>query len=55
MSHGAGTVLNLNVHVGDRVNANQVLATVAQPALVEKRNATRAALAEVGTGNVSMR
>ena len=46
VSHGAGTVLNLNVHVGDRVNANQVVATVAQPALVEKRDATRAALAE---------
>jgi HlyD family secretion protein len=47
VSHGAGTVLNLNVHIGDRVNANQVVATVAQPALVEKRNATRAALAEI--------
>jgi HlyD family secretion protein len=37
VSHGDRTVLNLNVHVGDRVNANQVVATIAQPALVEKR------------------
>jgi HlyD family secretion protein len=46
VSHGAGTVLSVNVHVGDRVGTNQVVATIAQPALVEKRNAMRAALAE---------
>ncbi len=47
VSHGAGTVLHLNVHQGDRVNANQVIATIAPPALVEKRNSMRAALGEL--------
>jgi len=46
VSHDAGTVLDLHVHAGDRVMANHVVATIAQPALVEKRNAMRAALAD---------
>ncbi|HXY09847.1 MAG TPA: NHLP bacteriocin system secretion protein [Terriglobales bacterium] len=46
VSHGAGTVINVNVQVGDRVHANQVLAIVAQPSLLEKRDAMRTALVE---------
>jgi HlyD family secretion protein len=44
VSHGAGTVMDLNVQVGDRVRANQVVATVAQPSMLEKRDAMRATL-----------
>jgi len=44
VTRGAGTLLELNVKVGDRVNANQVVARVAQPALVEKLEKAREAL-----------
>jgi HlyD family secretion protein len=36
VTRGGGLVLNLSVNVGDRVSANQVVATVAQPVLAEK-------------------
>jgi HlyD family secretion protein len=41
VTQGSGLVLNLNVKVGDKVKANQVIGTIAQPVLVEKMKALR--------------
>jgi HlyD family secretion protein len=46
VSSGSGVVAALNVKVGDRIRQNQVIALVAQPALVERIRATREAIAE---------
>jgi HlyD family secretion protein len=46
VTRGGGMVLNLNANVGDRIRANQLIATVAQPVLSEKIRAIREALAE---------
>ena len=35
-SHGNGMVVEMNVHVGDRIKQNQVIARVAQPELREQ-------------------
>jgi HlyD family secretion protein len=43
---GGGLVLDLNVRVGDRISANQVIAKVAQPVLAERIRSMREALAE---------
>src|SRR5205085_39284 len=45
-SSGSGVVAGLNIKVGDRIAKNQVIAQVAQPALVERIRATGEALAE---------
>jgi HlyD family secretion protein len=36
VTQGGGIVLNLHAHVGERIRADQVIATVAQPVLSEK-------------------
>lgn len=41
VTRGSGVLLELNVKVGDRVEANQVVARVGQPAMVEKLNLAR--------------
>src|SRR5580658_9215658 len=41
VTRGTGVLMELNVHVGDRISANQVVARVAQPAMVEKLKLTR--------------
>jgi HlyD family secretion protein len=41
VTRGSGLLLELNVHVGDRVAANQVVARVGQPAMVEKLQLAR--------------
>jgi HlyD family secretion protein len=46
VSQGGGLVLNLNVRVGEKISADQLVARVAQPELVEKRRATQLQLAE---------
>jgi HlyD family secretion protein len=46
VTRGGGLVLNLNVKVGDKIQANQIVATIGQPVLTEKINAMRQALAE---------
>ena len=46
VTRGGGMVLNINVKVGDRIRANQLIATIAQPVLAEKIRAIREALAE---------
>lgn len=46
VTRGGGMVLNLNARVGDKIKANQVIATVAQPVLSEKARAIQEALAE---------
>jgi len=46
VTHGSGLVMNLNVKVGDRIKANQVVATVAQPVMAERVRAIRASLEE---------
>jgi HlyD family secretion protein len=44
VTRGGGVVLNLNVKPGDLVKANEVVATIAQPVLVEMVRQTREAL-----------
>jgi HlyD family secretion protein len=46
VTRGGGLVLSLDVKVGDKIAANQVVARVAQPVLAEKINAMRQALGE---------
>lgn len=46
VARGAGVVRSVDVTVGQRVEANQVVARIAQPALVEKLRGMREALAE---------
>ena len=46
VTRGGGMVLNVNAKVGDKIKANQVIATVAQPVLSEKAHAIQEALAE---------
>jgi HlyD family secretion protein len=46
VTRGGGLVLSLDVKVGDKIAANQVVAKVAQPVLAEKINAMRQALGE---------
>lgn len=41
VTRGTGVLMELNVHVGDRIAANQEVARVAQPAMVEKLKLTR--------------
>ena len=48
VANGAGVVTVLNIKVGDRIRANQVIAQIAQPALVERIRATQEAIAEAG-------
>jgi HlyD family secretion protein len=48
VANGAGVVTSLQVKVGDRIQRNQLIAQVAQPALVERIRAAREALAEAG-------
>ncbi len=48
VSSGAGVVAVLNIKVGDRIRKDQVIAQVAQPALMERIRATREAGAEAG-------
>jgi len=43
---GSGVVASLNIKVGDRISKNQVIAQVAQPALVERIRATTEAISE---------
>jgi HlyD family secretion protein len=45
-SLGSGRLSELRVNVGDKVKANQVIATVAQPALLEKIRSTEAGIAD---------
>jgi HlyD family secretion protein len=45
-ARASGLVLKMTVRVGDHVAANQVVATIAQPVLVEQMKATRSALQE---------
>jgi HlyD family secretion protein len=47
VSSGTGVVTALNIKVGDRIHKNQVIAQIAQPALVERIRATQDAAAEV--------
>jgi HlyD family secretion protein len=46
VTRGGGLVLTLNVKVGDKIQANQVIATIGQPVLAEKINAMRQTLVE---------
>jgi HlyD family secretion protein len=47
VSRGTGVVRSVDVAVGQRVSANQVVATIAQPALSERVAALRAELDQV--------
>lgn len=47
VSPGAGMVRSLSVKVGDKIRERQVIAVVAQPALVEQIKSTREALAQL--------
>src|SRR5229473_3112265 len=38
VSRGSGLILSLDVKVGDKIRANQIVARIAEPVLVEKRN-----------------
>ena len=46
VSSGSGVVTALNIKVGDRIRRDQVIARVAQPALLERIRATQEAIAE---------
>ena len=46
VSRGSGLILSLDVKVGDKVHANQTVARIAEPVLIEKMKASRDALAE---------
>jgi HlyD family secretion protein len=46
VSRGGGLVMDLKVKVGDRIKANQVVATIAQPLLVERIRSMRQGYAE---------
>ncbi len=46
VASGTGLVVSLNVKTGDMVQANQVIAQIAQPALMERIKVTEAALAD---------
>lgn len=48
VSSGSGVVSTLNIKVGDRIQKNQVIAQVAQPALLERIRSTGQALTEAG-------
>jgi len=48
VGRGSGMITKLNVAVGDRIQANQVVATISQPLLTEKMKALQATLAEAG-------
>lgn len=43
---GSGVVAHLKVNVGDKISAGQIVATVAQPAILEKYNNARQTLAQ---------
>ena len=43
---GSGVVAHLKVNVGDKISAGQIVATVAQPAIMEKYNNARQTLAQ---------
>ncbi|MFZ1010781.1 MAG: NHLP bacteriocin system secretion protein [Candidatus Sulfotelmatobacter sp.] len=47
VSRGSGLVATLNVEVGEHVRANQVLATIAQPALIQKLRQITQTIADV--------
>ncbi len=47
VSRGSGVIMSMPVRVGDRIRANQVVAHIAQPVLVEKMKAWREQLAEL--------
>jgi HlyD family secretion protein len=46
VASGSGLVVDLNVKTGDEVRANQVIARIAQPVLMERIKVTEAALAD---------
>jgi HlyD family secretion protein len=46
VTRGGGLVMALKVKVGDRIEANQVIATIGQPVLAEKINSMRQTLLE---------
>ena len=46
VSSGSGVIARLNVHVGDRIKANQVIGSVAQPVLAEKLKSLDQTIAE---------
>jgi len=46
VASGSGLVIGINVKTGDMVQANQVIAQIAQPALMERIKVTEAALAD---------
>ena len=46
VSRGSGLILSLDVKVGDKIRANQIVARIAEPVLVEKMKASHEALAE---------
>lgn len=46
VTRGGGLVLKLNVKVGDKIEPNQIVATIGQPVLAEKINAMRQTLEE---------
>jgi HlyD family secretion protein len=48
VSSGSGVVAALNIKVGDHIHQNQVIARVAQPALMERIRATQEAIGEAG-------
>ncbi len=47
VSRGSGLILNVSVKPGDQIQANQVVAKISQPLLVEKMKAVNEVLAEV--------
>lgn len=46
VSRGSGLILSLDVKVGDKIKANQIVARIAEPVLVERMKASHEALAE---------
>jgi HlyD family secretion protein len=46
VSHGSGMLMNLNVHVGDKLHQGQVVALVAQPELLEQIKSAKQVLEE---------
>jgi HlyD family secretion protein len=47
VSRGSGLILNMQVKVGDRIKANQVVGRIAQPVLMERMKALREQLSEL--------
>jgi HlyD family secretion protein len=46
VSRGSGLILSVDVKVGDEIQANQIVARIAEPVLIERMKASREALAE---------